>query len=202
MITAPEDIIDAEVIDDDAPTAERTVAFFVDPRAATLLLTETISELIAALSIKHGIVDLSSLPGLAVAAAFERAGIPYESLVFGQENHYDARMPDRDAVHNPYIESDAERFRSLAAGTKEVPVDQLGTIDANVVLIPAMVGPGEKLIDFSTGSVPGTVLDQLETVARSFVIVDTPERGLRSMPDGTYERALIHVYGAGASADS
>lgn len=206
MITAPEDIIDAEIVDDEESTGEaaglteRTVVFFADPRAATLLLTETVGQLISTLSIKHGIVDLSSLPGLAIAAAFERAGVPYESLVFGQENHYEDRMPERDTVHNPYIEADAERFRALAAGSKAIQMADLGTINANVVLVPAMVGPGEKLIDFSTGSLPGAVYTQLEAVERAFVIVDTPERGLRSMPDGTYERALIHVAGPGSKA--
>ncbi|MCI4659690.1 hypothetical protein [Cryobacterium zhongshanensis] len=201
MITATEDIVDAEIVDDEesaggtATLTERTVVFFTDPRAATLLLTETIGRLISTLRIKHGIVDLSSIPGLAVAAAFERAGVPYESLLFGQENHYDNRPPERDAVNNPYIESDAERFRRLAAGSKVVPMADLGTINANIVLIPAMVGPDEKLIDLSFDSLPGAVLTQLEAVERAFVIVDTPERGLRSMPDGTYERTLIQVSG-------
>jgi hypothetical protein len=178
------------------PVGERTVAFFADPRAATILLTQTISELIAALSVKRGLVDLSSLPGLAVAAAFEEAGVPYESLVFGQENHYESLMPDRDSVHRPYIEADAERFRALAAGTHEMAVADFGTINANVVLIPAMVGPDEKLIDFSPTTTTGAVLEQFQALERALVLIDTPERGLRVMPDGSYQRTMVHVQGA------
>lgn len=177
----------------EAIQAERTVAFFADPRAATLLLTETISRLIDALEIERGLVDLSSLPGLAVAAAFEREGVPYDSLAFGQTEQYIEWMPERDPLHNPIIASDAERFRALAAGVKEVPVAELGAIDANVVLIPAMVGDNEKLIDFSPGSLPGAVMTQLEVTGRPLVIIDTPERGLRHSFEGTYQRAIIHV---------
>jgi len=178
-----------------SPT-ERTVAFFADPRAATLLLTETIFELIGALDVKRGLVDLSSLPGLAVAAAFERAGVPYASLEFGQEDHYESAAAERDPVHSPYVAADAERFRHLADGTREITVAEFGTIDANVVLIPAMVGPDEKLIDFSPSTVPGAVLTQFEAIERSLVVVDTPERGLRQMPGGVYQRPLIHIGGS------
>jgi hypothetical protein len=186
----------AEPADHTAQLTERTVAFFADPRAATLLLTETISELIVALDVKRGLVDLSSLPGLAVAAAFERAGVPYVSLVFGQEDHYVSAAAERDLVHNPYTAADAEKFRQLADGSHEVAIAEFGAIDANVVLIPAMVGPDEKLIDFSPGTVPGAVLSQFEALERSLVVVDTPERGLRQMSGGVYQRPLIHIGGS------
>lgn len=181
--------VDAEA---EGPKTERTVAFIPDPRAATLLLTETISQLIAALSIERGLVDLSSRPGLAVAAAFERAGVPYESLAFGQEDHCAEQAPGQEPEQQTYAQN-AARFRMLAAAIKEVPAAELGSIDANVVLIPAMVGHGEKLIDFTPGSIPGAVMTQLEAYERSFMVVDTPERGLRGRPDGTYERTLINV---------
>jgi hypothetical protein len=179
-----------------SPKIERTVAFFADPRAATLLLTETISQMIAALSIERGLVDLSSIPGLSIAAAFELAGVPYEAMVFGQEDQYDTALGDREPVQNPYIAADAARFRLLADGVREISSSEFASIDANVALIPAMAGPDEKLIDFSPLTVTGAVLTQLENVQRSLVIVDTPERGLRSMPDGSYQRAVIHVAGA------
>jgi hypothetical protein len=182
--------------DSRATPTERTVAFFADPRAATLLLTETISELITALDVKRGIVDLSSLPGLAIAAAFERAGVPYASLEFGQKDHYESATAERDSVHNPYIAADAARYRALADGSREITVADFGSIDANVVLVPAMVGPDEKLIDFSPNTVPGTVLTQFEALERSLVVVDTPERGLRVMPNGVYQRPLIHIGGS------
>lgn len=172
---------------------ERTVAFFADPRASTLLLTDTVSRLIEALGVERGLVDLASLPGLAVAAAFEKEKVPYDSLQYGQADRYIEWMSERNELHNPFIAADAERFRSLAEGVVEIPVAELGDVDANVVLIPAMANNDAKLIDFSPETLPGAVMTQLEESGRPLVIIDTPERGLRQGFEGIYQRNIIHV---------
>lgn len=183
-----------------APATERTVAFFADPRAASLLLTETVEKLIESLGIQRGLVDLSTIPGLAVASAFESAGVPFDSLVFGQQDHFEVGSPDRHPVYQPVIASDAERLRALAERVTELPVGELGSVNANVVVIPAMVGPDEKLLDFSQGTLVGAVVTQLEEAQRDLVLVDAPERGLRGLPDGTYQRAVIHVGSTSSNA--
>jgi len=177
-------------------TSERTVAFFADPRASTLLLTETVMQLIASLAIRRGLVDLSSVPGLAIAEAFERAGVPYTELQFGQTERFETPSEEETLAHTGYTGSDISRIRSHADGTREVPVAELGIIDANVVLVPSMVGePGdrEELIDFTPGSIPGAVLTQLEAAERAFVVIGTPERGLQATTSGGYERTLLQV---------
>lgn len=176
-----------------APEEERTVAFYADPRAATLLLSETIERLISSSEIKRGIVDLSTLPGLAIAAAFERAGVPFDTLSYGQTDHHDLRPAERDTVQNPYVAEDLPRLRAAAAGAQELAIDELGGIDANIVLIPAMADTGENRIDFNPLTVVGQVFEQLEAAGRDVMVVDTPDRGLRATGDGTYVRTIIHV---------
>jgi hypothetical protein len=191
MTTNHEDAVASESAED--VRTERTIAFFADPQAATLLLTDTVARLIDAMEVQRGLVDLSSLPGLAVAAAFEREGVPYEALDFGQSDQFIEWMSERDPLHNPFIEEDADHFRSLAVGVKQIPFDQIGSVDANVVLIPAMVPDGKKMIDFSPESLPGAVMNQLEEAQRPMLIIDTPERGLRHSFEGIYQREIIHV---------
>lgn len=172
----------------DAPSdvrTERTLAFYADPRAAILLLDETITEMIVSLQIERGVIDLAGLPGLAIAAAFERAGVPFDSLEFGQE----------DTVDEAAAALDGERLRNLAENPIEIDVAALGAVDANVVLVPAMVGPDEKLIDFSQGTVMGAVLHQLEEAGRDAIVIDTPERGLRAVDGTRYLRQTLHVKG-------
>jgi len=189
---------------DPAPTGtgdtERTVAFFADPRAAVLLLEDTVSALIEDRSIDRGLIDMSTLPGLAVARAFQRAGIPFHSLEYGQEARHNVGPADRHPIHAPVIASDADDLLAAASASDMVAVGELGTIDANVVVIPAMLGDNEKLIDFSQGSLVGAVVTQLEEARRDLVLIDTPERGLRRRPDGTYLRAVIHVAASDESA--
>ncbi|MET0887160.1 MAG: hypothetical protein ABWX92_11985 [Mycetocola sp.] len=182
------------------PATERTVAFFADRRAAPLLLTDTVDQIISNLHVQRGLVDLSSIPGLAIAAAFVRAGIPYETIEYGQERTYETLVDDHDSVQNPVSEADAERFRSLAAGEVTLDIAELGNIDANIALVPAVVGPNEKLIDFSPQTITGVVMSQAEDLGRNLILIDTPERGLTVEPSGEYLRTVLLVEGAGVAA--
>ncbi len=181
-----------------ATVEERTVAFFVDPRASSLLLAETVEGLINSLGIQRALIDLSAVPGLVIASAFERAGLPFDSLEFGQEDHLDDAPVDRHPVFAPVVASDADRIREAAAGIHEIQVSDFGSIDANIVVVPAMVAHDEALLDFSQGSIVGAVLTQAEATARDLVLIDTPERGLRPQPDGSYTRSVVHI---GATSD-
>jgi hypothetical protein len=206
------DITSAEAVVFEPDTfAERTVAFFADPRATSLLLAETVQRLIESLDIQRGIVDITTVVGVAIARVLRDEGVPFDVLEFGQESHYrdgaadsllavtpetaDTRMmaPVMRVIAAGVIANEAGRLRQDAAGIREMPIGELGLIDANVVLIPAMVGPDEKLLDFTVGSLLGTVIGQLEEAERDFVLIGAPERGLRAMPDGSYQREVAHV---------
>lgn len=168
----------------DQPTnAERTVAFYTDPRAATLLLKETVAALIDSMQIKRGIVDLSTVSGIAIAAAFAEADLPFDSLEFGQDDRLE---------EGPPTEHDIDELRESAEGIADVEIDGLGTIDANVVVVPT-VGSDGVSIDFGTTTVLGTVYGQIVEAERELLVVLPPERGLRPVADGLYQRAIIHV---------
>lgn len=183
-----------------APLTERTVAFFADRRAAPLLLTETVDQIISNLRVQRGLVDISSIPGLAIAEAFLRAGIPYESIEFGQERTYETVVTEHDPIQNPVTEADADRVRRLAAGEVELDIAELGNIDANIALVPAVVGPNEKLIDLSPHTITGVVMVQAGDLGRNLLVIDTPERGLSVEPTGGYLRTVLHVEGSAVAA--
>lgn len=170
----------------DAQPSQRTIAFFADPRASIHLLHETITSLIGSFSIDRGLVDIGTHAGLVVAEALDKAQIPYEQMDFGQGDRYSEHPLGDDVPGGDY-------YRSRATGVQALTIDALGTVDANIVLIPAMVGPNEKLLDFSQGTLVGTVLTQLEEAGRDLILIDAPERGLRALNNGSYERATVHV---------
>ena len=168
----------------DQPTnTERTVAFYTDPRAATLLLKETIAALITSTDIQRGLVDLSTVSGLAIAEAFHEAGVPFDSLEFGQEDRL---------AEGPPTDEDADEVRQAADGIKELEIEDLGTIDANIVVVPYVTANGVTM-DFTKTTVLGTVISQIEQAERQLLLVLPPERGLRPIADGMYQRAIVHV---------
>lgn len=188
-------------------TTERTLAFFADPRATDLLLEETVQKVIESLEIQRGLVDLSSVAGITIAQAFHDAGIPFDALDYGQDGEFAEAAPTvhgswaslADGITLKTLTDKAESLRTLASSVVEVPIAEIGAIDANVMLIPAMVGSDEKLIDFSPETISGVAITQLQETNREFTVVLPPERGLRGLDDGSYERIVIHVSEHGAS---
>ncbi len=184
--------------------SERSVAFFADRRASTLLLKETVIELIQNQRIAKGYVDISSLPGLAIADAFVASGVPFESIEFGQDRVYETltESTDRDTVREPYGLDDEERIRAAAHGALSLEVDELASVNANLALVPAPVGPGEALIDFSPQTVTGVVLQQASEQRLPLLIINTPERGLTVDDRGLYIRGILHVASPEAETES
>lgn len=196
-----------------------TAVFLADPRAAVHLLQDTVESLCSTYALQRALVDLTTLPGLAVATALLRAGIPFEHIDFGQETP--AQLPEdavaRDRRFKPNrarTMKDLPHLLAKSTGVWRVDVANLASVDANLVLIPAMVGTGqasstsaEPLIDFSPTTIVGAVLDQAEKLSRDLLVIAPPERGLRAVApasSGTasaerYERQTILVR---ASKDS
>lgn len=152
-----------------------TAVFFADPRASSFLLSDTISSMLGSYNIQRAYIDVSNQAGLVIAGELLRAGIAYELLDFGQEIQEVA--PRAFVLDQERTAADVPYLRTMSAGTHAVAVEDLASIDANVVLIPAMAD--ERLINFSTTSVVGTVLTQAEESGRELLVITPPERGLR-----------------------
>lgn len=201
--TEPEnDIIDAEIVEEAAPAAEsemispkRTLTFFTDPRTSTFLLGETIAALLASLKIEHALVDLTNMSGVVIAKELVKAGIPYDLLDFGQqgagaqfEKKPDGSSPEVDVDYDPHFDPgedttyDLVNLRHKALGTIAVNVAELGTINTNIVLVPALVHPYEKHLDLSPQTIPGAVYTQMEERQRALIMIGTPEQGLTPVP--------------------
>lgn len=194
-------------------TEERTVAFLSDPRAATLLLKETVKRLITTQQIERGLIDMTSLPGLAVAAAFLEADIPYEEIKFDtagepkQLRKLRRRMARKspvlakafeeptelaDPVQQALIES-AEGLRSMAVAVRKIALNKIAELNANLVLLPAPASAESPEFDFAPNTLPGIALEQLEAKRLPFILIVPPERGVMPMGDGTYARMIMHV---------
>lgn len=187
------------IVDSDSssnsPAVERTAVFLADPEAASLLLVDTVRRLIDNHRIQKGIVDLSTVPGLAVAGAFHDAGVPYLSLEYGQERHHDTHSEDRDltaisSVTASRLPRGPEAYYALAEGRHEMSIGDIGGIDAEIVLVPKARG---DFIDLSPETITGAVYTQCQELARDLLLVIPPERGVVSTPDGNYVRTIAHV---------
>lgn len=85
-------------------------------------------------------------------------------------------------------------------------IGRLGAVDANIVLVPAMI-PGfdfnsEPRIDFSPQTLVGQVLTQTEKIGREVLVVDLPERGMLPKSEDVYRRRIIRVQLLDESAES
>lgn len=181
-------------LEDEGPHVERTVAFVADPRATTFLLRETVSRLVGSLSIQRGLVDLTTLSGVAIALALETEGIPYDLLDFGQDIPDDA--PSMNPVPEPGEDvsmSEAPRLRQGAAGTVKVGIDQIGSINANLMLIPTVAESGSAHADFAMETLPGLVLDQAEQRGLQILVMCPPEQGVRRYQNSCWVRHIMHV---------
>lgn len=187
--------------------SKSTVAFFADSRASEIALAQTVKALIEANDIQLGLVELSSLVGVTVAAEFLRAGVPYQVLSFGPDTPELSSKSDYDP-QTPASFDDAGHLFAHSSGIQPVEADQLHLLDANFVLIPAISGAGTKRIDLALEqdpvdvgdtTLPGHMLRQFETLpaetrrALQVLYVDVPERGLVQELDGSYQRRVLSL---------
>ncbi|MFE1170377.1 hypothetical protein [Nocardiopsis sp. NPDC058789] len=176
------------------PRVERTVAFVADPGATTFLLRATVARLVGSLGVQRGLVDLTTLPGVAVALALEGEGVPYDLLDFGQL--IPGEDPDTEPVPVPGEDvtmAEAPRLREAAAGTVRVESDRIGSLDANLMLIPTVREDGAPQAEFGIGTLPGLVLDQAEQLGLRILVMCPPEQGVRRYQDGSWVRQIMHV---------
>lgn len=195
-----EDIIDVEVVEDertdeDDEDAVRAAVFFSHPYAPTLFLTKTVLRLISSARIERGIVDLSGAPGLAIAEAFVQAGVPFEDLQYGQATHYVVLSEEGELVPNEEMAARAARLKALAAEVHEVAIEDLYKVPASLVVVPAPVETGSKLVYFGPDAMPGIIVAQLSLADEEMpmIMIDTPERGLQAHGHDDYERVLTHI---------
>lgn len=201
--TTPDQIEDSQEYGQTLRT-ERTAVFFCDSRASTIMLGETISTLIAVKHIQHGILDVNSPAGRAVAAEFYKAGLPYDILSTDQplpENN--AQSSDDDELREHDKLDDPTYLLQQADGIVDVDPENYHRINANIVVVPAMVGSGQKhidvvadradVIDAGPTTLPGIVMAQCQMADRDVLMIDTPERGLVQCADGQYQRRVAHL---------
>ncbi|WP_226773275.1 hypothetical protein [Arthrobacter sp. ES1] len=175
-----EDSTEVEILPEE--TAVRTAAFLAEAHTSTFLLGQTVQSLIASQKIQSAIVDLSTETGISIA----------NLLVSNPEIEY--RIFDTV----PLESTDALKFDlgpvlAHSAGTVPFNAEDLSSIDANIVLMPAAAidaGPG---VDVSDGTIAGAVISQLQQTNTNCLLVLPPESGLRRQEDGSYVRLTLKL---------
>lgn len=200
----------ADLVDDtdeykDIVRTERTAAFIVDSRTSTIALSETISRLLAEQHIQRGIVDVASEAGLVIAGEFQKAGIPYDVINYGQDMPESGPGPhSRPEAGQAVTTEHAPWLLEQAAGVVTSDPPNLVELDANLFVIPAMDGAGQIRIDtifdgkthsrdLSMTTLPGLVVEAAHQRGEAVTIIDTVEYGLIQEADGSYHRRIIHL---------
>lgn len=163
-------------------TTLRTVAFLADANTSDFLLGPTIEALISKQEIQSVIIDLSTDIGVSIA----------NMVVSKPEIEY--RVFDTTPMESTHENKfDLGPVLTHSAGTVPFSADDIASIDANIVLVPAAAvdtGPG---IDVSDGTLAGTVLAQMQEAKRDCLIILPPESGLRRQEDGSYVRVTLKL---------
>lgn len=160
----------------------RTVAFLADKHASGFLLSQTIDALIAKQQIQSVILDLSTSTGVSIA-----------NLVLSNPD-IEYRIFDTEPLESTHEHKfDLGPVLEHSAGSVPFNAEDINTIDANIVLVPAAAidaGPG---IDVSDGTLAGTVISQLQQARRDCLLVLPPESGLRKLEDDSYVRVTLKL---------
>jgi len=165
-----------------AATTRRTVAFLADGNTSGFLLGPTIEALLTKQDIQSVIIDLSTSIGISIA----------NMVVSKPEIEY--RIFDTTPLESTHEHKfDLGPVLTHSAGTVPFNAEDVMSIDANLVLVPAAAidaGPG---IDVSEGTLAGAVLTQLQEAKQDCLVILPPESGLRRQEDGSYVRITLKL---------
>ncbi len=100
---------------------------------------------------------------------------------------------ERHPVYRPVTAEDARPSERARRPRTPAALTRWARSTRKSFLVPAVQGDSHAVLDFSEGTVIGTVSDQLKDDEQAFMLIDAPERGLRGLPDGTYLRTIVHV---------
>ncbi|MGW5875368.1 hypothetical protein ACWFMI_02280 [Nocardiopsis terrae] len=89
--------------------------------------------------------------------------------------------------------AEAPRLRRAAAGTFETGLDRIGSIDANLMLLPTAREGGSAHAEFARETLPGLVLDQAEQLGLQIIVMCPPEQGVRRYQNGLWVSQIVHV---------
>lgn len=163
------------------PALVRTAAFLADKNTSTFLIPETVASLVSRQQIQSGIVDLSTEAGIAIARHLVYSGIAYS--VFESVGVEDL----------PKCLSEMSQLLKLSQGYLPFNPEDITSIDANIVLIPAAADDAGPGIDVSEGTITGTVIEQMQSAKLDCLLVLPPESGLRRQEDGSYVRLTLRL---------
>jgi hypothetical protein len=170
-------------VTDEAPGSpvRRTVAFLADAKASTFQLPQTIEALVKRQQVEDAIVDLSTAAGVTVARQLIASEIDFS--VFDTQ------------IIQPTDELDfhTDRLLAYSQGTVPFDIDNLTSIDANIVVITSSPDDAGPYVDVSVGTVAGAVVEQTKAAQLSCLMVLPPESGLRRQDDGGYVRLTLRL---------
>lgn len=161
------------------PTEPLDTIFFVDSRASSVNIFETMQLLTQSHPIKTAIINPTTECGVALETTFDELSIETTSEMYGVD------------------------LITMSGKTFQQNLDAIiAGLPARIVVIPAPIGSGQHHIDLfqesvewdlSPNTLPGAVIQAAATSQRKLILIDVPERGLVRHSNNTLYRRMMHL---------
>lgn len=172
-----EDIIDAEIIDEQEGTEPqlRQVIIVAHPLASPFALQHTLEDIIVRQQIERAVIDPSTRAGIAAGYALIAQGVPYliADLLTETDRDLAPELDELEQEDSLFIIADSENPEEILTGD-EIPLQE-----SSPILIPRHSRASNKdEIELSPGSLVGLTFALVRQAESECLLIQPPEFGL------------------------
>lgn len=172
-----EDIIDAEIIDEQEETEPqlRQVIIVAHPLASPFALQRTLEDIIVRQQIERAVIDPSTRAGIAAGYALISEGVPYliADLLTETDRDLAPELDELEREDSLFIIADSENPEEILTGD-EIPLQE-----SSPILIPRHSRASNKdEIELSPGSLVGLTFALVRQAESECLLIQPPEFGL------------------------
>ena len=172
-----EDIIDAEIIDEQEGTEPqlRQVIIVAHPLASPFALQDTLEDIIVRQQIERAVIDPSTRAGIAAGYALIAQGVPYliADLLTETDRDLAPELDELEQEDSLFIIADSENHEEILTGD-EIPLQE-----SSPILIPRHSRASNKdEIELSPGSLVGLTFALVRQAESECLLIQPPEFGL------------------------
>lgn len=172
-----EDIIDAEIIDEQEGTEPqlRQVIIVAHPLASPFALQDTLEDIIVRQQIERAVIDPSTRAGIAAGYALIAQGVPYliADLLTETDRDLAPELDELEQEDSLFIIADSENPEEILTG------DDIPLQESSPILIPRHSRASNKdEIELSPGSLVGLTFALVRQAESECLLIQPPEFGL------------------------
>ena len=172
-----EDIIDAEIIDEQEGTEPqlRQVIIIAHPLASPFAVQHTLEDIIVRQQIERAVIDPSTRAGIAAGYALIAEGVPYliADLLTETDRDLAPELDELEQEDSLFIIADSENPEEILTGD-EIPLQE-----SSPILIPRHSRASNKdEIELSPGSLVGLTFALVRQAESECLLIQPPEFGL------------------------